>query len=398
MDGLMMDYQLNVPAILRRGDELFGDREIASRRPDRSWHRSTYAEVISRTKRLAVALRALGLEEGDRVATFMWNHQEHLETYLAAPVGGFVTHTLNLRLHCDDLTYIATHAGDRVLVVDKVLWPAAEQFIERCAFEHVIAVGDGATPDGATDYETLLAETDESQFTYQDLDERSAAAMCYTSGTTGRPKGVLFSHRSLALHALTVQATLQLTAADVILPVVPMFHANAWCFPFSSTLAGAKHVYPGPHLDPVSLLEAFESERVTIGAGVPTIWAGVLSTLDAKPARLGPLGNSDDDGRRGRAAKGDDQGVLRATWAPRHARLGNDRDVPDRNALGDRRARGRARGRGRVRQARVARAADSVRRGTGPWSRGAGRLGRADDGRARGARAVGCVRVLRGGR
>jgi fatty-acyl-CoA synthase len=283
MNGLMMEYQLNVPAILRRGEQLFGDREIASHRPDRTWHRSTYADVASRTKRLAVALRALGLEDGDRVATFMWNHQEHLETYLAAPVGGFVTHTLNVRLHPDDLTYIATHAADCVLVVDKALFPVAEQFIGRCGFDHVIAVGDGDLPSGAIDYETLLADTTESSFSYRDLDERSAAAMCYTSGTTGRPKGVLYSHRALAIHALTVQATLQLTAADVILPVVPMFHANAWCFPFSSTLAGAKHVYPGPHLDPVSLLDAFESECVTIGAGVPTVWAGVLSALDAKP-------------------------------------------------------------------------------------------------------------------
>ena len=254
-----------------------------SRRPDRTWHRSTYAEAVSRTKRLVVALRALGLDDGDRVATFMWNHQEHLETYLAAPVGGLVTHTLNLRLHPDDLTYIATHAEDRVLVVDKVLWPAAEQFVGRCRFEHVIAVGDGPVPEGALDYETLLADSDESSFAYRNLDERTAAAMCYTSGTTGRPKGVLFSHRSLAIHALTVQASLQLTAADVILPVVPMFHANAWCFPFSSTLAGAKHVYPGPHLDPASLLDAFAEERVTIGAGVPTIWMGILQALDANP-------------------------------------------------------------------------------------------------------------------
>ena len=134
----------------------------------------------------------------------MWNHSQHLETYMGAPVGGFVTHTLNLRLHPDDNTYIATHGGDRVLVVDKVLWPLAEQFVGRCNFEHVIAVGDGPTPDGAIDYEELLADADESAFSYRDLPESSAAAMCYTSGTTGRPKGVLYSHRAIAIHALTV--------------------------------------------------------------------------------------------------------------------------------------------------------------------------------------------------
>ena len=283
MQGLMMDYQLNVPAILRRADELFADREIVSREPDKSWRRSTYADFVSRTKRLSVALRTLGLEDGDRVGTFMWNHQHHLETYIGAPIGGFVTHTLNLRLHADDNTYIATHAGDRVLVVDKVLWPLAQQFVDRCGFEHVIAVGDGETPEGALEYEELVGAANEEAFSYRDLDERSAAAMCYTSGTTGRPKGVLYSHRAIAVHALTAGGLLGLTEGDTVLPVVPMFHANAWCFPFTCTLIGAKQVLPGPHLDPPSLLEAFEHERVTVAAGVPTIWLGILQALDANP-------------------------------------------------------------------------------------------------------------------
>ena len=239
MLGLMMDYQLNVPAILRRADELYGDREIVSRLPDKSWHRFTYADFVSRTKRLAVALRGLGLDDGDRVATLMWNHHEHLETYVGAPVGGFVTHTLNLRLHPDDNTYIASHAGDRVLVVDKVLWPLAAQFVDRVGFEHVIAVGAGDTPDGAIDYEELVASADESAFAYRDLDERSAAAMCFTSGTTGLPKGVVYSHRAIALHALTAAYLLGVNEGDTILPVVPMFHANAWCFPFTCCLVGA---------------------------------------------------------------------------------------------------------------------------------------------------------------
>ncbi len=284
MDGLMMDYQLNVPAILRRGEEVFPQREIASRLADRSWHTYTYADFARRAKQLAVALRnELGLRDGDRVGTFAWNHHEHLETYVGAPVGGFVTHTLNLRLHPDDLTYIATHAGDRVLIADKVLWPLVENFGERAGFEHVIAIGDGPTPEGAIDYEELLATADAGEFEYRDIDERSAAAMCYTSGTTGQPKGVVYSHRAIAIHALTAIGLLGMSADDVCLPVVPMFHANAWCFPFSSLLAGVKHVYPGPHLDPESLLDAFATQKVTVSAGVPTIWMGILQTLDANP-------------------------------------------------------------------------------------------------------------------
>jgi len=285
MDGLMMDYQLNVPAILRRADELYRDREIVSRLPDKSWHRYGYGEFASRAKRLAVALRGLGLEDGDRVATFMWNHHEHLETYIGAPAGGLVTHTMNLRLHPDDNTYIASHAGDRVLVVDKVLWPLAEQFAERVGFEHVIAAGAGETPEGALDFEELLASADEGAFAYRDLDERLAAAMCFTSGTTGKPKGVVYSHRAIAIHALTSVSLLALNEGDTVLPVVPMFHANAWCYPFSCTLVGAKQVFPGPHLDPESLLDAFEQERVTLTAGVPTIWMGILQALDASPGR-----------------------------------------------------------------------------------------------------------------
>jgi fatty-acyl-CoA synthase len=286
MQGLIMDYELNVPAILRRGEELFGHKEIVSRLPDKSWHRYTYTDFVRRTKQLALALRnELGLVDGDRVGTFAWNHHEHLETYIGAPVGGFVTHTLNLRLHPDDLTYIATHGGDRVLIADKTLWPLVEAFKDRVGFEHVIAIGAGATPDGAIDFEELLATQNAEDFTYRDIDERAAAAMCYTSGTTGQPKGVVYSHRAIALHSLasTQSSTLGIGETDSVLPVVPMFHANAWGFPFTCTLVGSTQVFPGPHLDPESLLDAFAEHGVTITAGVPTIWSGILQALDANP-------------------------------------------------------------------------------------------------------------------
>lgn len=286
MRGLIMDYELNVPAIMRRAEQLFGDKEIVSRRPDKGWDRITYANLTRRAKQLALALRnELGLRDGDRVATFAWNHAQHLEAYLGVPAGGMVTHTLNLRLHADDLTYIAQHGGDRVLIADKALWPLVERFRERVGFAHAIAVGDGPAPDGAIDYEELLATQSADGWEFPDVDERSAAAMCYTSGTTGLPKGAVYSHRAIAIHSLAsaMAGVLDITESDRVLPVVPMFHANAWGFPFTCTLVGATQVFPGPHLDPQSLLEDFREERVTLTAGVPTIWLGILQALDADP-------------------------------------------------------------------------------------------------------------------
>jgi fatty-acyl-CoA synthase len=288
VDGLIMDYQLNVPAILKRGEQLFGNKEVVTRLPDKTWHRYTYADFAPRARRLAAALRnELGLVDGDRVATFCWNHYQHLEAYIGVPVGGMVTHTLNLRLHPDDLTYIATHAGDRVLIADKILWPACESFLERTGFEHLVAVGEGPTPDGAIEYEDLLASAEPDDLPERDIDERAAAAMCFTSGTTGLPKGAVYSHRAVALHSLAsaMAGVLSITEKDSVLPVVPMFHANAWGFPFTCTLVGAKQVFPGPFLDPESLLEAFVHEQVTITGGVPTIWMGILNELDANPGK-----------------------------------------------------------------------------------------------------------------
>jgi fatty-acyl-CoA synthase len=281
MNGLMMDMQLTLPMLLRRSETYYGDKELVTRMPDRSFHRSTYAESGRRARALAVALQQLGLERGDRVATLCWNHGVHHEAYLGIPCGGFVLHTLNLRLHPNDLAYIANHAGDRAVIVDKSLVPLLEQFVDRTKIEHVIVVED--------DYEGLLSGADPDAWRDPELNENEAAAMCYTSGTTGQPKGVLYSHRSTMLHTLGVTAGnpmgLGLFEQDVILPVVPMFHANAWGYPYIATMIGAKLVYPGPHLDPESLLDDFVHEGVTWTAGVPTIWLGILGMLDAEPDR-----------------------------------------------------------------------------------------------------------------
>jgi fatty-acyl-CoA synthase len=278
MKGLILDYQLNVGALLRRAEQLFPRKEIVTRLPDKSFHRYTYADMAARSKRLASALQKRGYGDGARVATLCWNHYQHLEIYFGVPISGNVVHTLNLRLPPGDLAYIANHAGDRMLIVDESLLPLYEAIKGQVTFDDVVVVGD--------QYEALLAEGDEG-FEPADIDEREAAVMCYTSGTTGQPKGVLYSHRALALHSLasTQYGCLGISEADTVLPVVPMFHANAWGFPFTNTLAGAKQVFPGPHLDPESLLDAFEQEQVTFTGGVPTIWLGILQMLDAQPDR-----------------------------------------------------------------------------------------------------------------
>jgi acyl-CoA synthetase (AMP-forming)/AMP-acid ligase II len=281
VDGLMMDFPLTLPHLLRRAETYFPEKEIVTRLPDKSFHRYTYADMTRRAKQLAVGLQRRGLEPGDRVATLCWNHYQHHEAYLGIPCGGFVLHTLNLRLHHNDIGYIAGHAGDRALIVDRSLLPLVDSFKDQTAIEHVFVVEDS--------YEELLDGADPDDWREPDLDENAAAAMCYTSGTTGMPKGVVYSHRPTVLHTLGVAAgnpmSLGISERDAILPVVPMFHANAWGYPYIATMIGAKLVYPGPHLDPESLLDAFVQEGVTWTAGVPTIWMGILQLLDGNPGK-----------------------------------------------------------------------------------------------------------------
>lgn len=288
LEGLTQDYQLTLPYILRRAEQLYGYREIVTRRPDKTFHRYTFADFAARSKRLAAALTGLGLEPGDRVGTLGWNTYQHLEAYFGIPSSGAVLHTLNPRLHQDDLAYIANHAEDRVMLVDETLLPVFEKFREETNVEHAVVVTEGGdVPEGMISYEDLLSSADEADFEYPNFDEKQAAAMCYTSGTTGRPKGALYSHRSTVLHSMMVAMgnTFALSEEDCVLPVVPMFHVNAWGLPFASVLVGAKLMMPGPNLDPASLLEGFEQEGVTFTAGVPTVFLAVLQALDAEPDR-----------------------------------------------------------------------------------------------------------------
>ena len=290
MRGLMMDFPLTLDVIVRRAEQFFSNVELAGRRPDRSIHRSTYGEVGRRARHLAAGLESLGLAHGDRVATLAWNNIQHCETYFGVPCGGYVCHTLNLRLHPDELAWIATNAGDRAIIVDDNLLPLLDKFRDRTLIEHVIVInhGGGALPAGTFDFEDVIARGAARTYEFPQLDENAAAAMCYTSGTTGKPKGVVYSHRSQVLHCFAecLTDTVGMGERDCGLAIVPLFHANAWGFPYAGAMLGMRQVFPGPHLDAVSLLELIETEKVTLVAGVPTIMMGVLAGLDANPGRF----------------------------------------------------------------------------------------------------------------
>ena len=292
MDSTMMDIPLTVTSIMRYGTTVYGDKEVVTCDGDAPVRRRTYAAVGERAARLANSLRSLGVDGDQRVATFMWNNAEHLEAYLAIPSMGAVLHTLNIRLAADQVGYIATHAGDYAVIVDASLIPLFAKVGPLAeTIRHVIV--SGAADDDALrslaapgrevhSYEELLA-TAPASFDWPALDERSAAAMCYTSGTTGLPKGVVYSHRSSYLHSMgaCLGNAFAVSERDRILPVVPQFHANAWGLPYAALLSGAELVMPDRFMIPAGIVKLIESERVTIGAGVPTIWQGVLAHLRA---------------------------------------------------------------------------------------------------------------------
>jgi fatty-acyl-CoA synthase len=280
----MMNIPLTLDWVADRAERWMGNVEVVSRRPDKSLARSTYAQVIGNARRLARALIGAGMKKGDRVATLMWNHAEHLEVYFGIPLSGAAIHTLNLRLHPDEIAFIANDGKDRIVIVDDVLVPLLDKVIAAGAkFERVLVVGNAGNRESYTDF----LEKAPADVGLPALGENDELGVGYTSGTTGRPKGVVYSHRSTILHSIVggLPDCLGLSRADTLMPVVPMFHVNAWGLPYLAAMVGAKLVCPGPHLDPTSLVELMEKERVTISAGVPTIWIGIRDVLDANPGK-----------------------------------------------------------------------------------------------------------------
>ena len=285
MLGQMMQQPLLIASLLRHAERHHGSQEVVSRRVEGDIHRCTYAELAARSRRLAQALAALGVGNGSRVGTIAWNGYRHLELYYAVSGSGAVLHTLNPRLHADQLVWIADHAEDQVLCFDLSFLPLVEAVASRLAtVKHFVLMTDrGHMPaaskiPGLLCYEDLIDSQADDHFDWPEFDEQTASSLCYTSGTTGHPKGVLYSHRSTVLHTMAsaLPDALNISARDVVLPVVPMFHVNAWGLPYSACLVGAKLVFPGPGLDGKSLHELFESEGVTVSAGVPTVWQGLL--------------------------------------------------------------------------------------------------------------------------
>ena len=285
VSSTMMKVDLSINHFLDRAGTLFPTNEIVSRLPDKSLVKHTYAQFYERTRSLAQGLKDLGLKKGDRVATLCWNHHAHLESYFGIPAAGGVMHTLNLRLSPDEIAWIANDAQDRFLIIDDILLPLYRQIEHKYKFEKVIVFpfSGAQVPAEFMDYESWLASTDSSHFEYAPHSEDDPVSMCYTSGTTGRPKGVVYSHRSTVLHTLVASLGdfWSLRGTDVVLPVTPMFHANSWGIPYGAVMMGVKMVFPGPHLHPDDLLDLMQLEPPTLSLGVPTIWMGLIQAYEA---------------------------------------------------------------------------------------------------------------------
>lgn len=284
---IMMDTQLTIASMIKRTEQYFPKKEVISRTQN-GVQTFTYKDIISRMKRLGSALESLGVKKGDRVGTLAWNHHRHLEAYFAVPSMGAVLHTINFRLSKEHLIYIINHAENKVLLIDEDLFPLIESIKDELetveAF--VIMTDNNTLPESSLhqvySYEELLKRADHSYEFTAEIKENDPAGICYTSGTTGKPKGVIYSHRGIYLHsmALSMKDTLALSESDIVLPVVPMFHVNAWGMPFAATWMGTTQVFPGPNMTPKIIAEMIEKYKVTFSAGVPTIWLGLLKELE----------------------------------------------------------------------------------------------------------------------
>lgn len=300
MHGLMMNTPLLISSIANHAEKFHGDREIVSVTMDNPRHRYTFRDAIGRSKQLANALDKLGLEHGDRVATIAWNDYRHLEAYYAISGAGYVCHTINPRLFPEQLVFIINHAEDRLIFTDVMFVPLLEKILPHIGGVEgfVIMTDEAHMPETSLPnvlcYETLIG-SESSDYDWPELDERSASALCYTSGTTGDPKGVLYDHRSTVLHAYAAPAPdiMELSSTDCVLPVVPLFHVNAWGIPYTTLMVGAKIIFPGPKMgDGEALYQLMDSEDVTIALGVPTVWLALLQYCASAGKRLDKLKRS----------------------------------------------------------------------------------------------------------